>query len=214
MNALTGHLSVLGHGVVTTVELTAVTTVAALLLGIIVAILRISPVPMLRGIGLVYVEVLQNLPLLALLVLFVFAFPQIGITFPLFTSAAIVIAAYEGAYMAEAIRAGINTVAVGQAEAARAIGLTFSQSLRYVILPQALRAVIQPIGNICIALLMNTSLAAAVGVVELTQAANNVNLVEAQPIEVFTGAGLAYMVLALIIGFTTGRLERKLAIVR
>jgi glutamate transport system permease protein len=214
MNALTGHLSELGHGVVTTVELTAVTTVAALLIGIIVAILRITPVPMLRGIGLVYVEVLQNLPLLALLVLFVFALPQVGVTFPLFTSAAIVIACYEGAYMAEAIRAGINTVAVGQAEAARAIGLTFSQSLRYVILPQALRAVIQPIGNICIALLMNTSLAAAVGVVELTQAANNVNLVEAQPIEVFTGAGLAYMLMALIIGFTTGRLERKLAIVR
>ncbi|GIH17456.1 amino acid ABC transporter permease [Rugosimonospora africana] len=214
MNALTGHLSELGHGVVTTVELTVVTTIAALLIGIIVAILRITPVPMLRGIGLVYVEVLQNLPLLALLVLFVFALPQIGITFPLFTSAAIVIACYEGAYMAEAIRAGINTVAVGQAEAARAIGLTFSQSLRHVILPQALRAVIQPIGNICIALLMNTSLAAAVGVVELTQAANNVNLVEAQPIEVFTGAGIAYMLMALIIGFTTGRLERKLAIVR
>ncbi|HEY2671579.1 MAG TPA: amino acid ABC transporter permease [Rugosimonospora sp.] len=214
MNALTGHLSELGHGVVTTVELTVVTTIAALLIGMIIAILRISPVPMLRGIGTVYVEVLQNLPLLALLVLFVFALPQIGITFPLFTSAAIVIACYEGAYMAEAIRAGINTVAVGQAEAARAIGLTFSQSLRHVILPQALRAVIQPIGNICIALLMNTSLAAAVGVVELTQAANNVNLIEAQPIEVFTGAGIAYMLMALIIGFTTGRLERKLAIVR
>jgi glutamate transport system permease protein len=214
MNALTGHLGELGHGVVTTVELTAVTTLAALLIGIIIAILRIGPVPLLRTVGLVYVEVLQNLPLLALLVLFVFALPQIGITFPLFTSAAIVIAAYEGAYMAEAIRAGINTVAVGQAEAARAIGLTFSQSLRYVILPQALRAVIQPIGNICIALLMNTSLAAAVGVVELTQAANNVNLVEAQPIEVFTGAGIAYMLMALIIGLTTGRLERKLAIVR
>lgn len=73
---------------------------------------------------------------------------------------------------------------------------------------------IQPIGNICIALLMNTSLAAAVGVVELTQAANNVNLVEAQPIAVFTGAGLAYMLLALIIGQVTGLLERRLAIVR
>jgi glutamate transport system permease protein len=116
--------------------------------------------------------------------------------------------------MGEAVRAGINTVAVGQAEAARAIGLTFSQSLRYVILPQALRAVIQPIGNICIALLMNTALAAAVGVVELTQAANNVNLIEAQPIAVFTGAGLAYMALALIIGLTTGRIERRFAIVR
>jgi glutamate transport system permease protein len=214
MNPLTGHLDELGRGLVTTVELTVVTSIAALLLGIIVATLRIAPVPVLRAVGTVYVEVLQNLPLLALLVLFVFALPQVGISFPLFTSAAIVIATYEGAYMAEAIRTGINTVAVGQAEAARAIGLTFSQSLRYVILPQALRAVIQPLGNICIALLMNTSLAAAVGVVELTQAANNVNLVEAQPIAVFTGAGIAYMLLALGIGLATGRIERKLAIVR
>lgn len=214
MNPFSGYLSELGHGLVTTVELTVVTTVAALLLGVVVATLRICPVPLLRTVGLVYVEVLQNLPLLALLVLFVFALPQLGITFPLFTSAAIVIAAYEGAYFAEAIRAGINTVGVGQAEAARAIGLTFSQSLRYVILPQAFRAVIQPMGNISIALLMNTSLAAAVGVVELTQTANNVNLVEAQPLLIFTGAGLAYMLLALLIGLVTGRLERRLAIVR
>ncbi|MGK5738782.1 amino acid ABC transporter permease [Micromonospora sp. URMC 103] len=214
MDALTGHLDELGHGLVTTVQLTVVTTIGALLLGVVVATLRVCPVPLLRGVGTVYVEVLQNLPLLALLVLFVFALPTIGITFPLFTSAAIVIAAYEGAYLAEAIRAGINTVGVGQAEAARAIGLTFSQSLRYVILPQGLRAVIQPMGNIIIALLMNTSLAAAVGVVELTQAANNVNLVEAQPIAVFTGAGLAYMLLALVIGRLTGLLERRLAIVR
>ncbi|MEU4640785.1 amino acid ABC transporter permease [Micromonospora sp. NPDC023814] len=214
MDALTAHLGVLGHGLVTTVHLTVVTTIGAMLLGIVVATLRICPVPLLRTVGTVYVEGLQNLPLLALLVLFVFALPTIGISFPLFTSAAIVIAAYEGAYLAEAIRAGINTVGVGQAEAARAIGLTFSQSLRYVILPQGLRAVIQPMGNICIALLMNTSLAAAVGVVELTQAANNVNLVEAQPIAVFTGAGLAYMLLALLIGRLTGALERRLAIVR
>lgn len=214
MDALTAHLGALGHGLVTTVQLTVVTTLGAMLLGIVVATLRICPVPLLRTVGTVYVEVLQNLPLLALLVLFVFALPTIGISFPLFTSAAIVIAAYEGAYLAEAIRAGINTVGVGQAEAARAIGLTFSQSLRYVILPQGLRAVIQPMGNICIALLMNTSLAAAVGVVELTQAANNVNLVEAQPITVFTGARLAYMLLALLIGRVTGTLERRLAIVR
>lgn len=214
MDALTAYLPVLGQGLVTTVQLTVVTTIGAMLLGLVVATLRISPVPLLRSIGTGYVEVLQNLPLLALLVLFVFALPQIGIRFPLFTSAAIVIAAYEGAYLAEAIRAGVNTVGKGQAEAARAIGLTFSQSLRYVILPQGLRAVIQPIGNICIALLMNTSLAAAVGVVELTQAANNVNLIEAQPIAVFTGAGLAYMLLALVIGQITGALERRLAIVR
>lgn len=214
MDALTAHLGELGHGLVTTVQLTVVTTIGAMLLGIVVATLRICPVPLLRTVGTVYVEALQNLPLLALLVLFVFALPTIGISFPLFTSAAMVIAAYEGAYLAEAIRTGINTVGVGQAEAARAIGLTFSQSLRYVILPQGLRAVIQPMGNICIALLMNTSLAAAVGVVELTQVANNVNLVEAQPIAVFTGAGLAYMLLALLIGRLTGTLERRLAIVR
>ncbi|MET7303201.1 MULTISPECIES: amino acid ABC transporter permease [unclassified Embleya] len=214
MDVVLRHLSAFTDGITTTLELTALSFAGALLIGVVVAALRVSPVAALRGVGTVYVETFQNTPLLVLLVLFVFGLPEVGVIFPLFTTAVIVIALYEAAYIAEAVRSGINTVSIGQAEAARALGLTFGQSLRLVILPQALRGVVQPIGNIFIALTMNTSLAAAVGVVELTSAANRVNLLEAQPIPVFVGAGLGYMVICAAAGLLTGVIERKVAIVR
>ncbi|MYS85567.1 amino acid ABC transporter permease [Embleya scabrispora] len=214
MDVVLRHLSAFTDGITTTLELTALSFAGALLIGVVVAALRVSPVAALRGVGTVYVETFQNTPLLVLLVLFVFGLPEVGVIFPLFTTAVIVIALYEAAYIAEAVRSGINTVSIGQAEAARALGLTFGQSLRLVILPQALRGVVQPIGNIFIALTMNTSLAAAVGVVELTSAANRVNLLEAQPIPVFVGAGLGYMVICAVAGLLTGVIERKVAIVR
>lgn len=214
MNALLGNLEPLWHGIVTTLELVIAGGIGALILGVLVTAARVSPVPVLRGAAFAYVQLFMNVPLLALLVLFVFALPDVGLLMPLTTTALVVIVLYEAAYVAEAVRSGINTVAVGQAEAARAIGLTFFQSLRLVVLPQALRAVVQPIGNVMIALTMNTSLAAAVGVVELTSATNKVNLVEAQPIPIFVGAGLVYMALALCIGLGTGWVERRVAIVR
>ncbi|GCD94960.1 amino acid ABC transporter permease [Embleya hyalina] len=214
MDVVLRHLSAFTDGIVTTLELTALSFLGALLIGVVVAAMRVSPVTALRGVGTVYVETFQNTPLLVLLVLFVFGLPEVGVIFPLFTTAVIVIALYEAAYIAEAVRSGINTVSIGQAEAARALGLTFGQSLRLVILPQALRGVVQPIGNIFIALTMNTSLAAAVGVVELTSAANRVNLMEAQPIPVFVGAGIGYMLICATAGIVTGMIERKVAIVR
>jgi glutamate transport system permease protein len=160
------------------------------------------------------VQLFLNVPLLALLVLFVFALPDVGLLMPLTTTVVVVLVVYEAAYVAEAVRSGVNTVALGQAEAARALGLTFGQTLRLVVLPQALRAVVQPLGNVLIALVMNTALAAAVGVVELTSATNKVNLVEAQPIPIFAGAGVLYMLAALTIGLLSGVVERRVAITR
>jgi glutamate transport system permease protein len=214
MSVLLHNIHPLLHGLLTTLWMAGVAGVGALVLGVLVTAARVSPLPILRGAAFAYVQVFLNVPLLALLVLFVFALPDVGLLMPLTTTAVVVLVIYEAAYVAEAVRSGINTVALGQAEAARAIGLTFSQSLRLVILPQALRAVVQPVGNVMIALVMNTSLAAAVGVVELTSAANKVNLIAAQPIPIFVGAGLCYMALALVIGLSTGVLERRVAIVR
>ena len=99
-------------------------------------------------------------------------------------------------------------------EASRALGFTLSQTLRLVVVPQAARAVVQPLGNVLIALLMNTALTATVGVVELTSATNKVNLVQAQPIPIFGAAGLVYMALALVIGLGAGRIEKRVAIRR
>ena len=201
-------------GLLTTIALTVLGFAGALSAGIVVAVMRVSPVPVLRGVGTVYVEVLQNIPLLALLVVAIFALPEVGLQAGLFTTAAIVVAVYEAAFVAEAIRSGINTVALGQSEAARALGFTFDQSLRYVIMPQALRAVIQPLGTLFIALTMNTALAAGVGVVELTATANRVDLIEAQPIPIYVGAALGYMAIAAVGALVTGVLERRLVIAR
>ncbi|MFL6094033.1 MAG: amino acid ABC transporter permease [Blastococcus sp.] len=214
MEALFDNAGALLHGLLTTLEIAAVAGVGALVLGVIVAAARVSPVPLLRGVAFGYVQLFLNVPLLALLVLFVFALPDVGLLMPLATTVVVVLAVYEAAYVAEAVRSGVNTVAIGQAEAARALGLTFLQTLRLVVLPQALRAVVQPLGNVLIALVMNTALAAAVGVVELTSATNKVNLVEAQPIPIFAGAGVLYMLIALIVGLLSGVIERRVAIVR
>ncbi|MEU7829069.1 amino acid ABC transporter permease [Nonomuraea sp. NPDC052129] len=214
MSVLLDHLPELWQGLLVTFQLTAASFLGAAVLGVLVTALRVSPVRVLRALGTAYVETFQNLPLLVLLVLAFFGLPEIGIKADLRVTAIAVIAVYEAAYIGEALRSGVNSVAKGQGEAARAIGLTFAQSLRHVILPQALRTVVQPIGNIFIALTMNTALAAAVGVVDLTAAANRVNLLEAQPIPIFVGAGAAYALIAACAGFVTGRLERRLAILR
>ncbi|RZQ61797.1 amino acid ABC transporter permease [Amycolatopsis suaedae] len=214
MNALLDHLDEFAEGALFTVELFALSAVGAFVIALFIVAFRVAPVTPLRMFGTAYVEVFQNVPLLAWLVIFVFALPEIGIQFDLFTTAVIAISMYSAAYYAETLRTGINTVATGQAEAARALGLGFGASLRSVVLPQALRSVIQPLGNVTVALLMNTALAGAVGVVELTTTTNRINLIEAEPIVLFTGAGVLYALLAVVITVVTGLLERKLVIHR
>ena len=214
MSALVENLPALLAGLGTTLFVLVTSAVGALVLGTLVVVARVSPVPVLRAAAFGYVQVLVNVPLLALLLLAVFALPDAGLIAPLVTTAIIVLTVYEAAYVAEALRSGINTVPRGQVEAARALGFTLSQTLRLVVVPQAARAVVQPLGNVLIALLMNTALTATVGVVELTSATNKVNLVQAEPIAIFGASGLVYMALALVIGLGAGRVEKKVAIRR
>lgn len=204
-------MSLVLEGFLNTVALALLSFAGAVLVGLLVAVLRIVPVPLLRGVGTVYVEVWRNIPLLAWLVLFVFGLPEVGVKMPLFWTAFTAIALYEAAFVAEALRSGVNSVAAGQGEAARALGLSFRQSLRHVILPQAARRVVQPLANIAIALTMATALAGVVGVVDMTRAAQRINLELAQPLLVFTGAGLCYLVMAAGIGFGARVLERRSA---
>ncbi|GGN17347.1 amino acid ABC transporter permease [Lentzea pudingi] len=204
-------MSLVLEGFLNTVALTVLSFAVALLVGLLVAVLRIVPVPLLRGAGAVYVEVWRNVPLLAWLVLFVFGLPEVGVTMPLFWTACTAIALYEAAFVAEALRSGVRSVASGQGEAARALGLSFRQSLWHVVLPQALKRVVQPLANIAIALTMATALAGVVGVVDMTRAAQRINLELAQPLLVFTGVGLCYLVMAAGIGFGARALERRLA---
>lgn len=214
MNILSENAGLLAQALGTTLMMAVVAGIGSLILGVLVTVARVSPIPILRFAAFCYVQFFINVPLLALLILAVFALPDAGLLLPLTPTAIIVLTLYEAAYVAEAVRSGVNTVSVGQVEAGRALGLTLGQSFRWIVIAQSLRAVVQPLGNVMIALAMNTALAAAVGVVELTSQVNKVNLVYAQPIEIFTGAGLVYMGIALAIGVAAGRVERKVAIVR
>jgi glutamate transport system permease protein len=201
-------------GTGTTVALTVASWLGAFVLGVAVAAMRVSPIPPLRAAGAVYVEVVRNCPLTVLFVVFYFGFPSIGITEPPFTSAIIVLSLYTGAFVAETVRAGFNTVGPGQVEAARSLGLGFRQVLGLVILPQALRAVVGPLGSLFSALIRNSSIAYSISVVELTGATSQIANENAEFVPVFAAAALAYLVLTLPTGVVVGVIERRVAIKR
>jgi glutamate transport system permease protein len=214
MEVLLDNLDSFGVGIRNTVALSLVSFAGALVIGMIIASFRVSPVLPLRAAGATYVETIRNIPPLVLIVLFYFGFPNIGIIYPEFTSAAIVLAVYTGAFVGEAIRAGVNTVSRGQAEAARAIGLTFVQTLSLVVMPQALRSVVPPLGNLFIALVKNTSLASVISVFDLTFISKRLITDSSQPLLVFFGTALAYLLLTLPAGYVVGRIEQRTAIKR
>lgn len=198
----------------TTVALTLASFTVALVIGTVVAAFRVSPVPPLRLAGATWVELLRNIPLSVLMLGFYFGFTKIDIRYGEFTTAVIVLGAYTSSFVAETVRAGINGVSRGQGEAARSIGLTFPQSLRLVVLPQAIRTVVAPLGGLFIALIKNSSLASLIAVVELSDVADQVSTATARPIPAFLGAAVGYLLLALPAGAAVSRLERRAAIKR
>jgi len=197
-----------------TAELTVLSFLLAMVIGTLVAGFRVSPVPPLRWIGTAYVEVIRNTPLLVLVALFVSGFTKIGISYPYFKSAVIVLSAYTGTFVAETVRAGINTVASGQAEAARSLGLTFGQLLFLVVLPQAFRSVVAPLGSVFIALIKNSAVASTISVADLSFLSGQLSNDTGRPLAVFLGAAFFYLVLALPSGWAIGWLERRAAVRR
>ncbi len=212
MNVILDHLDQFRHGTVVTIELTLASGVLAFLIGLVVAGCRVSPVASLRAAGTVYVETVRNVPLAVHFVLFFFALPKVGVLFSPFRSAVIVLAYYHGSFAAETIRAGINTVPVGQADAARSLGFRFPGTLTGVVLPQALRSVVPPLGSLFIALTKNTSVAFLISVTELTGTADKLATDTARPIPAFLGAAAAYLLLTLSSSVLLGALERRLAL--
>lgn len=209
-----GDVHALLLGLANTLVLLGAAGVGALIFGSLATVARLSPIPLLRGAGFVYVQFFINVPLLVLLVLAVFALPETGLLMPLTPTVMLVLAMYQSAYVSESLRSGVNSVPNGQVEAARALGFSFTQMLRHVVLPQAARSVVQPLGNQLIALTMNTSLAAVVGIVELTARINQADQVHGQPLAYYTLGGLIYLAISLALGLTTGVIERKVAIKR
>ncbi|MDP5227129.1 MULTISPECIES: amino acid ABC transporter permease [Arthrobacter] len=167
MSTLLDNLDLFTEGFKNTIILFFFSAIFAVIIGMIVGAMRVSPIPAARAVGTVYVNLVRNTPLTLILFFFALGYPKLGLPQISFMVAAIVgLSLYTATYIAETIRSGINTVPVGQAEAARAIGLDFGQTLSLVVLPQALRAVIPPLFSVLIALLKNTTVAAGFSVME------------------------------------------------
>lgn len=212
MDAITSNLDLYWQGFLTTVELAALSSALALVLGTVLAAMRSSPVPPLRAAGTAYVEIVRNTPLTVVFFFVVFVLPQVDIRLSFFVFAVVALIVYHAAFFCEAVRSGINAVSTGQAEAARSIGLTFGQSLRLVVLPQAFRMVIPPLINVDIALIKNTSIAAAFGTAELTAVgARLANANAGAVIPLLIGIAVCYLVITLPAGWLAGRLERRVA---
>jgi glutamate transport system permease protein len=167
VNVLLDNLPVFGTGFLGTIELFFVAGIGSLIFGAVLAAMRVSPVPVLRVVGTGYVNTLRNTPLTLVLFFFAFAYPALKIVdLSFFTLASVGLVVYTSAFVCEVVRSGINTVPLGQAEASRALGFTFTQTLAEVVMPQAMRAVVPPLTSIMIAMLKNTTVAAGFSVLE------------------------------------------------
>lgn len=215
MDAIIENLPAFLAGFWNTIKLLAISGVGALVVGTVVAALRISPVAALRGFATVYTEILRNTPLTLVLFFCAFILPYLEVGLDYFTFAAIGLTAYTSPFVAEAIRSGINGVSVGQAEAARAIGMTFGQSLSLIILPQGVRMVIPPLINVFIALTKNTSVAGGFFVVELVASSRQViNIRGDSVIAILLAVAAFYLVITVPLGQIAAHLERKVAVLR
>ena len=197
-------------GFVTTLQLFVVSGVGALLLGTLLAAARVSPVPVLRATAAAYVTLFRNTPLLILILLTYYGLPELGIRFSFFVEITLAMGLYTASFVAEALRSGVNAIPVGQAEAARSIGLPFGQSMTQVVLPQAYRAVVPPLASVLIALAKNTSLAAVFGLAEATfRMKGLLNDNADQRYVIFLGFALGYIVIVEAISLSAGLLERR-----
>lgn len=215
MDVLIDNLPALLRGFRETIELSAVAAVVALVLGTVLAAMRVSPVPTLRWAGASYVNTIRNTPLTLVYAFMAFAVPRLDFQIGPFRAAVLALGLYTAAFVCEAVRSGVNAVPVGQAEAARAIGLTFGGTLRQIVLPQAFRSVLPPLGSIFIALVKNSAIAEFFAVAEATKIFDD--LVRDNPQDLywlFAGVAAGYVILVLIISAFFRFLETRLVVLR
>ena len=205
------------------IQLTFWAAILALLVGTVLALMRISPIPSLQWAGATYVTLFRNTPLTIIMVFLTLGVwgqlkIQLADDFPsnFFRFAVLGLAVYHAAFVCEAIRSGVNTVPIGQAEAARAIGLSFLPAARIIILPQAFRGSVAPLGNVLIALIKNSTVAAAAGVATETSSLMK-TMIEFDSdviIAIFLTFAIGYVILVIPVGLATTALSRRLAVKR
>jgi glutamate transport system permease protein len=215
VTVLLDNLGLYGSAFAGTVRLFLIAAVGSLIGGGLLAAMRVSPVPILRAFGAGYVNVLRNTPLTLVFFFFAFAYPRLEIAdLSFFTRACIALVVYTSAFICEVIRSGVNTVPVGQAEASRALGFTFGQTLGAIILPQALRSVVPPLTSIEIALLKNTTIAAGFSVFEAGGIYQNLSERGYNVLVGLLWVALGFIILVIPLTLLQRRLERRWSVAR
>ncbi|MDU0921731.1 amino acid ABC transporter permease [Raoultella ornithinolytica] len=208
--AISSFWPMLYAGLVFTIPITLISFSLGLLLGFIVALIRLyGPAP-LKSVVRFYVWIIRGTPLLVQLFLIFYALPSVGITLDAFPAAVIGFTLNVGAFTSEVIRATLLSVAKGQWEAAHSIGMSWGQSLRYIILPQAARVAVPPLSNTFISLVKDTSLASVITVPELFLAAQRIAAVTYQPLILYSEAALLYLLICSVLSYLQSRLELRL----
>jgi len=215
MDVLLNNLDLFGPFFLTTIELFLLSAVGSLVWGTILAMLRVSPVPVFRAVGTAYVTIARNTPLTLVFAFFVFAYPLLDIVkLDYFPAAVTALTVYTSAFICEVVRSGINTVPVGQAEAGRALGLTFGQILGQVVLPQALRSVVPPLISTLIALLKNTTIAAGFSVAEAGAIRSYLSERGENQLIGLLWVALGFIVLVAVLSFVQRSLEKRWSVAR
>ncbi|MER7516758.1 amino acid ABC transporter permease [Streptomyces sp. NPDC126499] len=214
MDVLTRNFSTYGEGFLGTLELTVYASLLALALGFLMASFRVAPVGSLRVLGTVWVTVLRNTPLTLLFFAVMLGLPRFGIVLPFKLFAVLALGCYTSAFICEALRSGINTVPLGQGEAARSLGMTFGQTLGNVILPQAFRSVIPPVGSTLIALAKNSAIAGAFSVTELLGTYKTLSELGYNIIWTFVWIAVGYLIITLAISALFHFLESRWGVAR
>ncbi|HFP9304017.1 TPA: amino acid ABC transporter permease [Raoultella planticola] len=208
--AISSFWPMLYAGLVFTIPITLISFFLGLLLGFIVALIRLyGPAPS-KNVVRFYVWIIRGTPLLVQLFLIFYALPSVGITLDAFPAAVIGFTLNVGAFTSEVIRATLLSVAKGQWEAAHSIGMSWGQSLRYIILPQAARVAVPPLSNTFISLVKDTSLASVITVPELFLAAQRIAAVTYQPLILYSEAALLYLLICSVLSYLQSRLELRL----
>lgn len=210
----TEYLGAFGDGLWITLRLTAVAFAAAMAGGILLALLRISPIMPLRILGTVYVEIFRNVPLFSLVILVIYGLPDLDIVFDWIPGVTLAMSLVGAAFACEVVRTGINSIGADQVEAARSLGMTFAGVSRHVVIPQALRNMVQPTVSLFISIMLSSSLASVVGVRELTATVSWINNREALGLTTFLVAAAIYAAIALGVGAVGAWLEDRVRVKR
>lgn len=208
-DVLVSALPVLARGALMTILLTLLAFAVGLPVGVAVALLRLSPSAALRALGGVYVEVFRGVPLLVQIFFAYFVLPFVGIKLGELPTGVLALGLNAGAYIAEIVRAGIESVDAGQTEAARSLGMTRRQAMRLVVLPQALRRIVPPLTNEMIALLKDSSLVSIMGMTELTRSGQELASRLANPLTIWPTVAVFYLLMTLPLTRLAARLERR-----